>query len=78
MHFGIEQGSDLASRSKRIGTILTGKFPDRDIREIVIVVRVQPSRDSDIEASPASLNVEAEPATPAPLLIPSTASPIPQ
>lgn len=78
MYFGIEQGSDLASRSKRIGSILTGKFADRDIREVVVIVRVQPTRDSDIEASPASLTIETEAAAPAPLLIPVTVSPIPQ
>lgn len=78
MYFGIEQGSDLTSRSKRIGSILTGKFADRDIREVVVIVRVQPTRSSDIEASPASLTIETETAAPAPLLIPSTASPIPQ
>ncbi|MFO1006244.1 MAG: hypothetical protein U0929_09810 [Planctomycetaceae bacterium] len=78
MYFGIEQGSDLASRSKRIGSILTGKFADRDIREVVVVIHVQPAGDSDIDASPASLTIESDAAAPAPLLIPPTASPIPQ
>jgi len=78
MYFGTGQDSDLTNRSKRIGSILTGKFENRDIREVVIVVRVQPARDSDMDASPASMTIETESDAPAPLLIPASASPIPQ
>jgi type II secretory pathway component GspD/PulD (secretin) len=79
LDFGIERATDIASRSKRIGSILTGKFSDNEIREVVIVIRVRQLNESETVASPASLSIESnERESPAPLLIPTNVSPIPQ
>ena len=76
MYFGVEQATDLASHTNRLGSIQTGKFTDRDIREVVIVVRVQPSGSAADDASTESLTDESDTEVPAPLLIPAMASPI--
>ena len=76
MYFGIEQATDAVSQTKRIGSMLTGKFADRDIREVVIIVRVQPSSSTAVDATPVSLTVESVTEAPAPLLIPAMTSPI--